>query len=105
MHISLKTTETHQANIKQKLSLKSGQELIRQAILWQFDESKYQALFYNLPQGICYLLPDEVVVDCNDKLLELFDITRDDLLGKTFKEAGLRMIDDDLSPKLVPQRG
>jgi DNA-binding NarL/FixJ family response regulator len=38
LHLSIKTVETYQAHIKEKLSLHSGRELIRHAIQWKIDE-------------------------------------------------------------------
>ncbi len=34
LHLSVKTVETYQARIKEKLGLKSGHELIRAAVSW-----------------------------------------------------------------------
>jgi len=34
LHLSIKTIETHRANIKQKLNLKSATELVRHAVQW-----------------------------------------------------------------------
>jgi DNA-binding NarL/FixJ family response regulator len=38
LHLSVKTVETYQAHIKEKLSLHSGRELIQHAIQWKLDE-------------------------------------------------------------------
>jgi DNA-binding NarL/FixJ family response regulator len=38
MHLSIKTVETYQAHIKEKLSLRSGRELIQHAIQWKINE-------------------------------------------------------------------
>jgi DNA-binding NarL/FixJ family response regulator len=38
LHLSVKTVETYQAHIKEKLSLRSGRELIQHAIQWQVNE-------------------------------------------------------------------
>jgi DNA-binding NarL/FixJ family response regulator len=38
LHLSVKTVETYQAHIKEKLSLHSGRELIQHAIQWKIDE-------------------------------------------------------------------
>jgi DNA-binding NarL/FixJ family response regulator len=38
LHLSIKTVETYQAHIKEKLSLRSGRELIQQAIQWKINE-------------------------------------------------------------------
>lgn len=38
LHLSIKTVETYQAHIKEKLSLHSGRELIQRAIQWKIDE-------------------------------------------------------------------
>src|ERR1700723_1639548 len=38
LHLSIKTVETYQAHIKEKLSLHSGRELIQHAIQWKIDE-------------------------------------------------------------------
>ena len=37
LHLSVKTVETYQAHIKEKLGLKSGRELIQQAIQWKIN--------------------------------------------------------------------
>lgn len=37
LHLSVKTIETHRANIKSKLGLSSGGELIRSAVQWSLD--------------------------------------------------------------------
>jgi DNA-binding NarL/FixJ family response regulator len=38
LHLSVKTVETYQAHIKDKLSLKSGRELVQRAIQWTIGE-------------------------------------------------------------------
>ena len=38
LHLSIKTVETYQAHIKEKLSLRSGRELIQHAIQWKIHE-------------------------------------------------------------------
>ncbi len=38
LHLSIKTVETYQAHIKEKLSLRSGRELIQYAIQWKINE-------------------------------------------------------------------
>ncbi len=38
IHLSVKTVETYQAHIKEKLSLRSGRELIQHAIQWKISE-------------------------------------------------------------------
>jgi DNA-binding NarL/FixJ family response regulator len=38
LHLSIKTVETYQAHIKEKLFLHSGRELIQHAIQWKIDE-------------------------------------------------------------------
>jgi len=38
LHLSIKTVETYQAHIKEKLSLHSGRELIQHAVQWKIDE-------------------------------------------------------------------
>jgi DNA-binding NarL/FixJ family response regulator len=38
LYLSIKTVETYQAHIKEKLSLHSGRELIQHAIQWKIDE-------------------------------------------------------------------
>ena len=37
LHLSVKTIETHRANIKAKLGLKSAGELTRSAVQWTLD--------------------------------------------------------------------
>ena len=37
-HLSVKTVETYQAHIKEKLSLKNGRELVQRAIQWSISE-------------------------------------------------------------------
>jgi len=39
LQLSVKTVETYQAHIKQKLGLKSGRELIQHAIQWKIKEN------------------------------------------------------------------
>ena len=39
LHLSVKTVETYQAHIKEKLSLHSGRELIQHAVQWKIDEN------------------------------------------------------------------
>jgi DNA-binding NarL/FixJ family response regulator len=39
LHLSIKTVETYQAHIKEKLSLHSGRELIQHAVQWKIDEN------------------------------------------------------------------
>ena len=38
LHLSIKTVETYQAHIKEKLGLRSGRELIQHAIQWKMNE-------------------------------------------------------------------
>ena len=38
LHLSVKTVESYQAHIKEKLSLKNGRELVQRAIQWTVDE-------------------------------------------------------------------
>jgi DNA-binding NarL/FixJ family response regulator len=38
LHLSVKTVETYQAHLKEKLALKSGRELIQHAIQWKINE-------------------------------------------------------------------
>ena len=38
LHLSVKTVETYQAHIKEKLALRSGRELIQHAIQWKTNE-------------------------------------------------------------------
>ncbi len=38
LHLSIKTVETYQAHIKEKLSLRSGRELVQHAIQWKINE-------------------------------------------------------------------
>jgi DNA-binding NarL/FixJ family response regulator len=38
LHLSVKTVETYQAHIKDKLALRSGRELIQHAIQWKINE-------------------------------------------------------------------
>jgi DNA-binding NarL/FixJ family response regulator len=38
LHLSVKTVETYQAHIKDKLSLRSGRELIQHAVQWKMNE-------------------------------------------------------------------
>jgi len=38
LHLSVKTVETYQAHIKEKLALRSGRELIQHAIQWKMNE-------------------------------------------------------------------
>jgi DNA-binding NarL/FixJ family response regulator len=39
LHLSIKTVETYQAHIKEKLSLHNGRELIQHAVQWKIDEN------------------------------------------------------------------
>jgi DNA-binding NarL/FixJ family response regulator len=38
LDLSVKTVETYQAHLKEKLALRSGRELIQHAIQWKIDE-------------------------------------------------------------------
>jgi len=38
LHLSIKTVETYQAHIKEKLALRSGRELIQHAVQWKINE-------------------------------------------------------------------
>ncbi len=38
LHLSVKTVESYQAHIKEKLSLKNGRELVQRAIQWNIGE-------------------------------------------------------------------
>jgi DNA-binding NarL/FixJ family response regulator len=39
LHLSVKTVETYQAHIKEKLALRSGRELIQHAVQWRLNET------------------------------------------------------------------
>jgi DNA-binding NarL/FixJ family response regulator len=39
LHVSVKTVESYQAHIKEKLSLRSGRELVQHAIQWAINEN------------------------------------------------------------------
>lgn len=39
LHLSIKTIETHRENIKKKLNLRSGSELVRLALHWTYEQS------------------------------------------------------------------
>jgi PAS domain S-box-containing protein len=45
-------------------------------------EQKYQRLFENANDGI-FLAKGEMFVDCNDKVCEMFECSRDEILGQT----------------------
>jgi DNA-binding NarL/FixJ family response regulator len=38
LHLSVKTVETYQAHIKEKLLLRTGRELVQQAIFWKMSQ-------------------------------------------------------------------
>ena len=40
LHISIKTVESYQAHIKEKLSLRSARELVQHAIQWNINEKE-----------------------------------------------------------------
>ena len=40
LHLSVKTVESYQAHIKDKLSLKNGRELVQRAIQWTVDTKR-----------------------------------------------------------------
>lgn len=42
LHLSIKTVETYQAHIKEKLGLRSGRELIQHAIQWKINEKVFE---------------------------------------------------------------
>ena len=50
LHLSIKTVETYQAHIKEKLALRSGRELIQHAIQWKINEKSV-----TLPHSSGYL--------------------------------------------------
>ncbi len=41
LHISVKTVETHRANLRRKLALRGGPELLRYAVAWRFAEGHH----------------------------------------------------------------
>lgn len=43
LHISVKTVETHRANLRRKLALNGGPELLRYAVAWRFAEGHHPA--------------------------------------------------------------
>ncbi|NYB52472.1 MAG: MEDS domain-containing protein [Methanobacteriaceae archaeon] len=49
--------------------------------IWE-SEKKYRALFDNAGEGI-FILKDEEFIECNKKALELFKVTRDQIIGET----------------------
>lgn len=46
-------------------------------------EEKFRALFEGANDGIILLSTDRVCIDCNNKALEIFNCTREQILGKT----------------------
>ena len=48
LHLSVKTVETYQAHIKEKLALRSGRELIQHAIQWKINEKSHESLYPTL---------------------------------------------------------
>lgn len=60
----------------------TGKRLNRQL---QLSEAKYRLLFDQAGDAI-FLLDGPVYMDCNQKALELFDVTRDQVIGRTFAD-------------------
>lgn len=95
LSLSVKTIEAHQANIKKKLGLHSGREMMRKAALWFIHDDRYRVLFENMSQGVFYQQADGSLVDCNPALLEMLGLTREEFLGKNWKDPSWKVINED----------
>lgn len=95
LNLSVKTIEAHQANIKKKLGFHSARDLMRHATLMFITEDRYRKLFENMSQGVFYQRADGSLVDCNPALLEIFGLTREQLLGKNSMDPSWKVINED----------
>lgn len=79
--------------------LKLAEEKLRQK------EEKYRTLFENMTQGVFYQSADGSVFDANDAILDMFGLTRDQLLGRTSFHPEWKITDDSgklLKPEQHP---
>lgn len=58
-------------------------------------EERLRVLFENMVQGVFYQQSDGKVTDCNPAALDIFGLTRDELLHKTPEDSHWRVISDD----------
>lgn len=58
-------------------------------------EKKYRTLFENMAQGVFYQNADGILIDHNEKALEMFGLTKDQFLGKTSLDPAWKVIHED----------
>jgi PAS domain S-box-containing protein len=76
-------------------------------------EEKYRALFESMAQGVFWQRADGVLLDCNEALLEMFGVTRDQFLGRTvsdenwnvFAENGVKLAADEYPASVAMRTG
>ncbi|MBV5313542.1 MAG: PAS domain S-box protein [Prolixibacteraceae bacterium] len=55
-------------------------------------EEKYRTLFENMTQGVFYQLADSTITDVNEAALEMFGLSRDQMLGRTSYDPDWKVI-------------
>jgi PAS domain S-box-containing protein len=58
-------------------------------------EEKYRTLFENMVQGVFFQSADGTLTDCNRACLEMFGLTRDQVLGRTSMDPGWKVVRED----------
>lgn len=66
-------------------------------------QNRYQSLFEEMPVGVFYQDPDGTLIDVNRAALEMFGLSRDQLLGRTSYHPEWRVIDEN-GTELPPER-
>jgi len=64
--------------------------------------SRFRTMVTSMHQGVIMYDPDGVAVECNDEAARILGVTRDQLLGHTFEELGLKLVNEDGSS--IPSR-
>jgi len=58
-------------------------------------EKKYRTLFENMAQGVFYQNADGIITDYNQKILEMFGLTRNQFLGRTSLDPEWKVINEE----------
>lgn len=66
-------------------------------------EAKYRTLYENMAQGVFYQASDGTLVDVNRSALEMFGLTRDQFLGRTFYHPEWKVVTED-GAELPPEK-
>ncbi len=59
------------------------------------NEEKYRTIYENMVQGVFYQSKDGRLLDCNERTLEIFGLTKDQFTGRTSMDPRWKVIDID----------